>query len=129
MVEKLGELLLDYDKIDKKQLQEALKKQQESEKRLGQLLVDMGYISEKELVGVLEYQLGIPRINLESYNLNPALANYIPENIARRYDAAPVVRENDKLKVAMVDPTDIVAIDDMEMHSELKIEPLIATKT
>jgi len=129
MVEKLGELLLDYDKIDKKQLQEALKKQQESEKRLGQLLVDMGYISEKELVGVLEYQLDIPRINLESYNLNPALANYIPENIARRYDAAPVVRENDKLKVAMVDPTDIVAIDDMEMHSELKIEPLIATKT
>ncbi len=128
MSERLGELLLNYNKIEKVQLEEALKKQENSDKRLGQLLIELGYITEKDLVDVLEYQLGVPGIDINQYELNPSLASYIPENIARRYEAVPLLKENNKLIVAMADPTNIVAFDDMEMASGLKIEPVLTTK-
>src|SRR6056297_410540 len=117
MEKKIGEILLNYNIITKKQLQKALDKHNQTGKRLGQQLLDLGYITEKELVHVLEYQLGIPHVDLRKYDVNPALAIYIPENIARRYQAVPVAKENNKLRVAMADPSNIVAIDDMEITS------------
>ncbi|MDI3546761.1 MAG: type pilus assembly protein PilB [Halanaerobiales bacterium] len=124
---KLGELLLDYNFITEEQFKDALDKQKNSDKKLGELLVDLGYINEDDLIQVLEFQLGIPHVDLSKYIINPHLAQYIPENIARRYNVIPLERKGNILRVAMADPSDLVAIDDIEMISGLKVEPLIAT--
>jgi len=127
-IKKLGELLLDFNFITKEQLNKAIKEQKNSEKRLGEILVELGFLNESDLIQVLEFQLGIPHANLSKYVINPHLAQYIPENIARRYNVIPLEKKKGKLKVAMVDPTNIVALDDIEMTSSIKVEPLIATR-
>ena len=124
---RLGDLLLEYDFITEEQFSEALKKQQESDKKLGELLVDLDYITEKELIQVLEYQLQVPHADLMKYYLDPGLAQFLPENIARRHKMVPVKKKGNKLQVAMTDPSDVVALDDAEMASDLEIEPLIGT--
>jgi type IV pilus assembly protein PilB len=126
-IKKLGELLLDFNFITKEQLDEAIKKQKGSNDRLGEVLVELGYINESDLIQVLEFQLGIPHVNLSNYILNPQLAEYIPENIARRYNVIPLEIKKNKLRVAMSDPTDLPAIDAIEMTSGMKVEPCIAT--
>lgn len=125
--QKLGELLVNFNYITDNQLQQAINKQSSSNKRLGELLVELGYIDETDLIQVLEFQLGIPHARLSNYILTPQLAQYIPEHIARRYNVVAVSKQGDSLKVAMTDPSDLVAIDDIEMTSGLKVDPLIAT--
>ena len=127
-VKKLGELLLEFNYITEDQLKDVINKQGNSKKKLGELLVEMGYLSENDLVEVLEFQLGIPHADLSKYVLNPQLAKYVPENLARRYDAIPIEVRNNFLKLGMKNPLDLVAIDDIEMTSNLKIEPMIVSK-
>ena len=124
---RLGDLLLEYDFISEQEFEEALEKQQDSDKRLGQMLVDLGYITEKELIQVLEFQLQVPHADLMEYYLDPGLAQYLPENIARRHNMVPVKKNEDVLQVAMTDPSNVVALDDAEMASGLEIEPMIGT--
>jgi type IV pilus assembly protein PilB len=128
-VKKLGELLIEFKYITREQLEKALDHQEDSDKRLGDVLLDMGYISESDLVEVLEFQLGVERADLSKYVIDPSLSQYIPENIAQRYNAVPVSKDGDTLKVAMSDPSDLLAIDDMEMTSNLRVKPMIATKS
>jgi len=75
----------------------------------------------------LEYQLGIPKVNLSNYLLNAHLSQYVSENLARRHNAVPYEIEDDTLKVAMEDPTDLVAIENIEVNSGMRIEVAIAT--
>ncbi|MFW6034921.1 MAG: type II secretion system ATPase GspE [Halothermotrichaceae bacterium] len=124
---KLGELLLTYNLIDQEQLENAIEKQQNSDKRLGEVLVDLDYVSEQDLIEALEFQLGVPHVNLDNYILNPHLSTYVPESMAKRYKAVPLEKSKNNLLMAMVDPTDLLAIDDIEMTSGLKVEPRIAT--
>lgn len=124
---KIGELLLKFNFVTEEQLQEAIKEQKKTNKKLGEQLVDMGYVNEDDLIQVLEFQLGIPHAELSKYVLNPHLSQYIPENLARQYDVVPLEQKGNKLRVAMADPSDIIAIDDIEMTSNLKVDPLIAT--
>ncbi|SDL58685.1 GspE/PulE family protein [Halarsenatibacter silvermanii] len=124
---RLGDLLLEYDYIDEEEFEEALARQQESDKRLGQMLVDLGYISEKDLIQVLEFQLQVPYADPEKYYFDSSLAEYLPENIARRHNMVPLKKNDDTLMVAMTDPNDVVAIDDAEMSSGLEIQPMIGT--
>ncbi|MTI60886.1 MAG: type II secretion system protein GspE [Firmicutes bacterium] len=123
---KLGELLVNFNFVTEKQLQEAMKVQQETDKRLGQILIDLNYLKEKDLIQVLEFQLGIPHVDLSNYIINPRLADYIPENIARRHNVIPLEVRKNKLRVAMSDPTDLVAIDDLELTSGMRVESCIA---
>ncbi|RAK06707.1 type IV pilus assembly protein PilB [Halanaerobium saccharolyticum] len=122
---KLGELLVDHEYISREQLQEALDRSKNSDKKLGEILVDLGYVKEEDLIEVLEFQRGIPHADLDKYFFDPSLAELIPENIARRYLAVPIEKNNQgKLKVVMADPTDLIAIDDIEMLSNLSVDPL-----
>ncbi len=124
---KLGELLVDFNFITQKQLDDAINQQMNSNKRLGEVLVDLDYVQPNDLIQVLEFQLGVPHVKLTNYIFNPQLANYIPEHLAKRHNVIALEKKGDKLMVAMSDPTDIVAIDDIEITSGLKIEPRIAT--
>ncbi|RCW80416.1 type IV pilus assembly protein PilB [Halanaerobium sp. DL-01] len=122
---KIGELLLDHEYINREQLDLALEKMENTDKKIGEVLVELGYIREEDLIEVLEFQRGIPHADLDKYFFDPSLSELIPENMARRYLAVPIEKKGEsKLKVVMADPTDLVAIDDLEMLSNLTIEPL-----
>ncbi|TDO92240.1 type II secretion system protein E (GspE) [Halanaerobium saccharolyticum] len=122
---KLGKLLVDHDYISRDQLEEALDRLKVTDKKIGEILVELGYVQEEDLIEVLEFQRGIPHADLDKYFFDPSLAGLIPENIARRYLAVPIEKSSrDKLKVVMADPTDLVAIDDIEMLSGMSVDPL-----
>lgn len=124
---RLGELLLDFNYITQKQLEEAIEYQQKNNVRLGEALVELNYVQPDDLIQVLEFQLGVPHVKLSNYVFNPQMATYIPEHIARRHNVIALELKGDKLLVAMSDPSNVVAIDDIEITSGLKVEPRIAT--
>src|SRR5690554_6731989 len=124
---RLGELLLDFNYITPKQLEEAIKHQQKTNKRLGEALVELNYVQPDDLIQVLEFQLGVPHVKLGNYLFNPQLASFIPEHIAKRHNVIALEKKGNKLQVAMSDPSNVVAIDDIEITSGLKVEPRIAT--
>jgi type IV pilus assembly protein PilB len=126
---RIGDLLLEYNYITQKQLENALEAQKEMDMRLGQVLIELGYISEEELTDALEIQLNIPRVKLNNYLLNTHLSQYVSENIARRHHAVPYEIEGETLKVAIQDPTDLVAIENIEVNSGMKVEIAIATQS
>lgn len=126
---RLGDLLIKLNYVTEEQINEAIQRQKEDDKKLGELLVDMGYMEEKDLIKALDHQLGVAHINLADYILNPQLASYIPENIARRHQVIPIKKDGDTLKVAMTDPNNLVALEDIEITSGMKVEPMIGTST
>ncbi|QQY80585.1 type IV pilus assembly protein PilB [Keratinibaculum paraultunense] len=125
---KLGELLLYSGKITKEQLNDALEKQKEDGRKLGEILVEEGYITNNDIIEVLEFQLGIPHVDLDKYTINPDIVSTIPENIARRHELIAIDKKGDYLIVAMADPLNIFAIDDIKMFTKLEIQPVIASK-
>ena len=125
---RLGELLIQIGKINEQQLAEAIKIQDSSGKRLGEILTDLGYIKSKDINDVLEYQLGIPHIDLERHFIDPEVPNMIEESFARENLLIPFKIEDDSLVVAMQDPFNIMAINDMEDMTSLKVKPVISSK-
>lgn len=125
---KLGDLLVSVGKITHEQLQEALKEQRISDKKLGEILVEKGFATELDIIQVLEFQLGIPHIDLKKYFIDPQIPKLISENLARRHLLIPIKKDRGKLVVAMADPLNIFAIDDVKMATGLEIEPAISTK-
>ncbi|MFC5453087.1 GspE/PulE family protein [Paenibacillus aestuarii] len=125
---RLGDLLVESGIISEDQLQEALKEQSKSKQKLGDLLITQGYITEQQLIEVLEFQLGIPHVSLFKYQINPDIAKIIPESMARRYQAIPLHKEGGKLMVAMADPLDYFAIEELRMSTGFRIEPAISSR-
>lgn len=125
---KLGDLLLYVGKITKEQLNEAISEQKNSDKKIGEILVEKGWVSEKDIIEVLEFQLGIPHVDLDRYLINSEVSRLIPENLARRYDLIAVDKKNDYLIVAMADPLNIFAIDDVRLTTGFNVQPVISTK-
>lgn len=125
---KLGELLLYYGKITKEQLDDALDKQKKSNKKLGEILVDEEYVTESDIVEVLEFQLGFPHVDLNKFIINPKVISLVPENLARRYDLIPIDVKDKRLLVAMADPLNIFAIDDLKLYTNYDIQPVISTR-
>ncbi len=125
---RLGDMLIIREYITKEQLEEALAKQRLSGKRLGEILIEEQYVTEEIILEALEYQLGIERVNLESTVIDKEAVLLIPENIAVKYNLIPICVENDRIKVAMSDPLNIFAVDDVRIASGYEVEPLIATK-
>lgn len=127
---KLGDLLISVNKISESQLSEALRQQKkERTKRIGEVLVDLGFVSEEDILEVLENQLKIPSIDLANYRINPKATSMVPENIARRYSLIPIDKKNNKLIIAMSDPFNIYAIDDIKLLTGIDIEVVISLKS
>ncbi|TYP53290.1 GspE/PulE family protein [Thermosediminibacter litoriperuensis] len=125
---RLGDLLVKAGMITPEQLEKALNEQKRSGERLGKILVRLGYVSEKDILEVLEFQLGIPKVVVEDYQLEPEVVQLIPERLARRYMAVPVRRDGNRLLVAMADPLNLTALDDLRLAAGLEIIPAIASE-
>lgn len=128
MKKRLGDLLVDNGIISQEQLEEALVEQRKSKRKLGDLLITQGYITEQQLIEVLEFQLGIPHVSLFKYQIDPAITQIIPESMAKRYQVLPFMKEGNKLMVAMADPLDYFAIEDLRMSTGFRIEPAISSR-
>lgn len=124
---RLGDLLIEAGLITKEQLEETLKEKAPGQK-LGDALLQRGYITEQQLIEVLEFQLGIPHVSLYRYPIDPKLMNLVPKEFAKRNMLIPLKQEGDRLFVAMADPMDFFAIDDLRLSTGFHIEVAIASK-
>ncbi|MCP8968497.1 GspE/PulE family protein [Ectobacillus ponti] len=124
---RLGDLLIEEGLITEEQLQQALRDKASSQK-LGDALLQNGYITEQKLIEVLELQLGIPHVSLYRYPFDDSLFHLISKETAKRNLLVPLKKQGDKLYVAMADPMDYLAINDLRLSTGFQIEPLIAMK-
>lgn len=126
---RFGDILVDVGKITREQLNEALQEQKLTNNQLGDILVDKGWIRERDLMDALEAQLQIPQVNLNQYELEPGVTNLITERMAIEYQVLPIRRDGNTLTVAMTNPTDYFAIDNLRIYTGLTIAPVIASKS
>jgi type IV pilus assembly protein PilB len=124
---RLGDLLVEAGIISEEQLQETLSDKVKGQKT-GDALLQKGFITEQQLIEVLEFQLGIPHVSLYRYPFEANLFHLIPKETAKRTLMIPLKTEGDRLFVAMNDPLDFYAIEDLRLATGFKIEPAIATK-
>ena len=125
---RLGELLVEVGLITEDQLKNAIKLQAKKGEKLGRILVEEGYTTEEQILEVLEFQLGIPHIDLDKFYVDFDVAKLIPEFIAKRYTAIPIKKDSSGILVAMADPLNIFAIDDIKLITKQDIKPLIASE-
>lgn len=126
---RLGDILMSAGKLTLAQLNMALEIQSRTKKRLGEVLIEEGIISESEIIDTLSQQLSIKRIDLDDTYVDSEVARSIPKEVARKHNLIPVHIQDNKLVVAMSDPLNVFAIDDICFITQKKVEPVIATKT
>lgn len=124
---KLGEILIRSDLITEEQLQRALDFQRGEGGLLGEILVKLGYVNEYDIVQALTVQYGFPYIPLENYELKKEMSNVLPENVARQYGIVPVDMMGSILTIAMSNPLNDRAIEDVEMITKKKVQVFIST--
>jgi type IV pilus assembly protein PilB len=129
MPEKFGRLLVSKKIITEQQLQKALVEQKSSGDRLGSILTKLGFIKEDTLLSFLSNQYGIPSINLCEFNINPNLIKLIPVELAHKYLIFPLALKGTNLVIAMADPSNIFAIDDIKFLTGYRIEALAAAES
>ena len=125
---RLGELLVEARLLDEAQLEEALAAQRYTGLRLGKLLVQQGFLRDSQIVDILSHQLRIERYLPDKYPVDLSLSRFIPMDLARKYQAAPLKKTTNNLVVAMPDPTNRYALDLLRMRSEKGVEPVICTE-
>ncbi|HCW72422.1 MAG TPA: type II secretion system protein GspE [Clostridiaceae bacterium] len=125
---KLGDLLVDLGLFSESNLKAVLEVQKTTKKKLGEILIEEKYLTEKEFLEVLEFQLGVPYIDLDRFTVNSDAPKLISENLARRHTVIPVTYDDVSINLAMNDPLDIYAIDDVKLATGLEVKPLIAGK-
>lgn len=125
---RLGDILVSSGLITEEQLKIALNLQKNKGGKLGELLIEEGFITESQIIEVLEFQLGVPHMNLNRYYINPSAPKKISENLARKHLLIPINIIGDKLIVAMADPLNLLAIDDVQLATGLDVDVVIATK-
>ena len=123
---RLGELLLDAGLINEKQLEDSLRIQSQSGAKLGSILIQENYVTEAQIMEVLEFQLGIPYIDLNNVKIPTDIQRIIPYNLIRRHNVIPIKIERDMLYVVMEDPLNFIAIEDLRMATSYEIVPMIA---
>ncbi|OXS75429.1 type II secretion system protein GspE [Lysinibacillus sp. KCTC 33748] len=124
---RLGDLLVEAGVITNVQLEFALTNKTKDEK-LGDFLIKENILTEQQLIEVLEFQLGIPHIHLNQYSISPDLLQLVPAELAKRTNIIPIRREKNKLFIAMADPMDYFAIEEVRMATGCQIETSIAAK-
>ena len=125
---RLGDLLRASGVITQEQLDEALKIQKETRQRLGDVLVQNGFITEQHLIEALQIQLGVEFVDLTSISIPVELARFVPRNIAKKFCVVPVKLVKDTLYLAMSDPLDFVAQEEVKAASKKRVIPMIATR-
>jgi type IV pilus assembly protein PilB len=129
MVPKLGQMLLASNIITEGQLKQALSLQRKEGGRLGSNLVKLGYISEEQLVAFLSKQFGVPAINLSEYRIDQSVVKLIPLEMARKYMIMPVARVGATLTIAMTDPSNVFAIDDVKFMTGYNVEVVVSSES
>ena len=125
--EKLGEILVRNGTITDDQLQRALDFQKREGGMVGEILIKLGYVNELEIVEALTAQYGFPYMPLEKYQINKECAGSVPENVARQYNVVPLDIIGGLLTVAMSNPLNDRAIEDIEMITKRKMQVFIST--
>jgi len=123
----LGQILLEQGLISEEHLQRALDEHRNTPKSLGRVLIDLGYIRERDLVRALAEQVGLEFVDLTEYRIDPAATALLPEALCRRYRALPIGEEDGKLLVAMSDPANVYALDDIRTITGRDVRPVVAT--
>ncbi len=126
---KLGQLLIAANLITENQLREALNLQKKEGGRLGSKLVKLGYITEDKLVDFLSKQYNVPSINLHNYEIDPQVIKIIPAEMAKKYMIVPVARTGATLTVAMADPSNLFAIDDIKFMTGYNVDVVVAAES
>src|ERR1700716_1242355 len=125
---KLGELLLKENMVTPQQLQEALGHQKMNGGKLGKAFVSLGYVRDEEITSLLSRQYGVPSINLDHFEVDPAIIKIIPAETARKYQILPLSRAGATLTIAMTDPTNVFAMDDIKFMTGYNVEPVVASE-
>src|SRR5882762_7118115 len=126
MVRRLGDRLVAEGLITDVQLRQALTDQKGKTDKLGTILVGLGFITEEQLIGFLSRQYGIPSITLGNLDIDAETLRLVPPHIARKYEVLPVKRIGGTLTLAMADPTNVFALDDVAFMTNLQILPVVA---
>src|SRR5436190_185418 len=126
---RLGDLLVADGLLTPAQLQKALGEQRGSTEKLGSILIKLGFINEEQLIGFLSRQYGVPSITLAQLEIDPAVLRLVPAPIAKKYEVIPVRKMGNSLALAMADPTNVFALDDIAFMTNLQVLPLVASQT
>jgi type IV pilus assembly protein PilB len=129
MSQRLGDLLVKEKVITPEQLAQATKLQKETHVRLASALVKLGFLSDEDVTNFLSRQYGVPAINLSYFEIDPAVVKLIPYETAKRYQILPLSRVGASLTIAMVDPTNVFAMDDIKFMTGFNIEPVVASES
>ncbi|MGD9520270.1 MAG: GspE/PulE family protein, partial [Armatimonadota bacterium] len=122
----LGQMLVEKGLVSAQQLREALEAQRESDLRIGEILVTLGYLDRRALFETLSEQLGVPFVDVEHAHIDSNVANLIPRDLAEKYQCIPIGRGDGTIKVAMAEPGDVMAEDDLRARLQVPIEALLA---
>lgn len=125
----LGELLIERRIINHKQLDQGLKLQKERGGLIGQILVALGYATEEEIAQAITVQYGFPYLPLKGYEIDQEVIDVIPEHVARQYGIIPVDKIGDTLTIAMSNPLNIQAVEDVELLTNCSVQVFVSTLT
>src|SRR5689334_22413289 len=128
MAVRIGELLLKEKLITPEQLQQALTQQKSNGGKLGYNLVKMGFVKDEQITALLSKQYGVPSINLAQFKLDPTIIKLVPTETARKYQIIPLSRSGSTLTIAMTDPTNVFAMDDIKFMTGYTVEPVVASE-
>ena len=129
MAVRIGELLLKEKRITPEQLQEALNYQRQNGGKLGFNLIKLGYVKDEEITALLSKQYGVPSIALTQFEIDPAVVKLVPAETAQKYQIVPLSRAGATLTIAMTDPTNVFAMDDIKFMTGYNVEPVVASET
>src|SRR5438067_4147767 len=128
MAVRIGELLLKEKLITPDQLQQALNQQKSNGGKLGYNLVKMGFVKDEQITALLSKQYGVPAINLASFKIDLTIIKLVPTETARKYQIIPLSRSGSTLTIAMTDPTNVFAMDDIKFMTGYTVEPVVASE-
>ena len=125
---RLGELLIKANLISQDQLKEALKVQKDTGAKLGEALIRLGHVAEEDITECLSQQFGVPSINLAHFEIDPSVIKLVPADVARKYNILPVNKTGATITIAMADPTNVFAMDDIKFMTGYNVEPVVASE-
>ncbi len=125
---RLGELLTKASLITQDQLKDALKVQKDTGSKLGETLIKLGFVSEEDITECLSQQFGVPSINLDHFEIDASVIKLINADVARKYNILPVNKTGATITIAMADPTNVFAMDDIKFMTGYNVEPVVASE-
>lgn len=129
MAQKLGQLLVNNKIITEQQLMQAIDMQKREGGRIGSNLIKLGFLTEETLVGFLSSQYGVPAVELSSMDIDPSIIKFVPYDVANKYQIFPISKNGATLKLAMTDPSNVFAIDDVKFMTGYEVQPVVAPES